>query len=166
MNKKPISRGELIRLGAAVGLGSAGASLVAACGGGRRAENGGSPTATAASSTAGGGAVGAGPEVGKGQAIAKESELEPGSAFSFTDADTGDPGVLVRLESGEFVAYSALCTHQVCTVAYRVETRRLACPCHGAIFDPAKGADVETGPAQAPLSPIKVEAKGGEIVKA
>jgi Rieske Fe-S protein len=62
------------------------------------------------------------------------------------------------------VAYSAVCTHQGCTVAY--QDGQLACPCHGSIFDPANGAAVVSGPAQRPLPEVPVEVRAGEVVQA
>lgn len=115
--KERISRKKFIGLGAALGLGSVGPSVIAGCGGGGGSAGSGGTTTTStgmAESTAG-----SSPEVGKGQAIAMESEGAPDTAFPFTDADTGRPGVLLRLESGELAAYSAVCTHQACTFAYR-----------------------------------------------
>jgi len=148
-----------IRLGAAVGLSSAAVPLVAACGSdGGSAGSGGTPKA---GSAAGGG----GPKVRKGEAIAKESEVGPGSAFSFTDAETGQQSVLVHLEKGGFAAYSAICTHQACTVAYQPQTQKLACPCHGSVFDPADGARPTTGPARMPLPEVAIRVEGGEVVR-
>jgi Rieske Fe-S protein len=72
--------------------------------------------------------------------------------------------VLVHLPRGDFVAYSAICTHQACTVAYR--NGQLACPCHGSVFDPANNGQVVTPPAQQPLPEIPVEVKGGEVFRA
>jgi len=80
----------------------------------------------------------------------------------FEDAG-GNPAVLVRLRSGKFVAYSAVCPHQGCMVAYRYG--QLACPCHGSIFDPASNARVVMGPARRPLLKIPVEVKGREVVR-
>ncbi len=156
-DKERISRKKFIRLGTAVGLGSAAVPLVSACGGGGgSAGSGETPTA---SGTAGGG----GPEVRKGQAIAKQSQVAANTAFPFTDAETGQQGVLVRLEDGKFAAYSAVCTHQACTVAYK--DGKLACPCHGSVFDPANGAEVLNGPATSPLPEIPVRVEGGEVVR-
>ena len=155
--KECISRKKFIRLGAAVGLGSAVVPLVGACGSdGGSAGSGETPTASGA---AGGG----GPKVRKGEAIAKESEVGSGSAFPFTDAETGQQSVLVHLESGEFAAYSAICTHQACTVAYQPQTQKLACPCHGSVFDPARSAAVVTGPARASLPGMDIEIKEGKV---
>jgi len=78
--------------------------------------------------------------------------------------DSGSPAVLVHLESGDFVAYSAVCTHQGCTVAYK--NNKLACPCHGSVFDPVTGGEVVNGPAQRPLPEIPVEVRGGEVFRA
>jgi Rieske Fe-S protein len=151
LDEKGISRRRLIRLGTVLGLGSVGASMAAGCGvdiGSSETQE--SPTAPAEA-----------PEVGKGEAIAKGSEPAPGSALAFTNADTGKPGVLVRLESGEFAAYSAVCTHQACTVAHK--DGKLACPCHGSVFDPEDGAAVLNGPTDRPLLGVELEVREGKV---
>jgi Rieske Fe-S protein len=163
------SRGRFIRLGAALGMGAAGASVLVACGGGGEAS---SPPATneeatgrvegAKEATEGGGEAVA--QVQEGGSIAQESDVTPGSAVEFTDEDLGQPAVLVRLDSGDFKAYSAVCTHRGCTVNYK--DGQLACPCHGSVFDPANDAAVETGPATTPLPEIPVEVRNGAVVKA
>src|ERR671911_308339 len=89
-------------------------------------------------------------------------DFAPGSAIKFKDS--GNPAFLVHLDNGDFVAYSAICTHQRCTVDYK--DGNLACPCHGSVFDPANGAAVVAGPAQRPLPEIPVKVEGGEVVKA
>lgn len=146
MSNGKLSRKKFIGLG----LGSVGVSVVVGCGAGP-AESGGAATTS--------GATGA--KVDKGQAIARESEVGPGSAFPFTDVGTGQQSVLVRLENGELAAYSAVCTHQACVVAYK--DGKLACPCHGSVFDPAKGAAVLNGPANRPLPEVEIEVREGEV---
>ncbi|MDQ3865061.1 MAG: Rieske (2Fe-2S) protein [Actinomycetota bacterium] len=94
--------------------------------------------------------------------MASESEVAPGSALPFKDS--GNPAILIHLKNGDFEAYSAVCTHQGCTVAYK--GGKLACPCHGSVFDPNKGAKVIAGPAPSPLPEIPVKVQGGEVVKA
>jgi nitrite reductase/ring-hydroxylating ferredoxin subunit len=172
-----ISRERFIRLGTALGVGAACASLVA-CGGGAGSSGGGSGGGNSGGGDSGGGYGGgnsggggydggskksSGGDAGAGgKAIASESEVAPGSAFTFEDS--GNPAVLVHLDNGDFVAYSAVCTHQACKVAYK--DGKLACPCHGSVFDPANGASVVAGPAQRPLPEIPVKAEGGEVVRA
>jgi Rieske Fe-S protein len=166
-----VSRKRFLHLGAA--LGAAGTSVLAACGGG----SGGSRGAGSDGNGSGGvddnvkgvtEAKSAGHEnhgkkeqASGGTAIAAESEVAPGSAVEFEDS--GNPAVLVHLQSGDFVAYSAVCTHQACAVAYR--GGNLACPCHGSVFDPSNGASVVNGPAQRPLPEIPVEVRDGEVFK-
>jgi arsenite oxidase small subunit len=171
-----ISRGRFIRLGTALGVGAAGASVLAACGGG---ESGSSGSGSGGSGSGGSGSGGSGGNAGSssnkssgggstevqasgGQAIAEASQVAPGSAVKFRDS--GQPSVLVHLKSGDFVAYSAVCTHQGCTVAYK--NGQLACPCHGSVFDPAHDGAVVNGPAQRPLPQIPVEVRGGEVFRA
>jgi Rieske Fe-S protein len=162
-----ISRERFIRLGSALGVAAAAASL-AACGGsgssgssGSSGDSGGKQGGSGASKNAGSSAAG-GETQGGGAVIAQASEVAPGSAFKFKEG--GQDAVLVHLESGDFVAYSAVCTHQACTVAY--QKGQLACPCHGSVFDPANGAEVVTGPAQSPLPEVAIEVKGGQVLRA
>ncbi len=164
--EEKFSRKQFVRVGAALGVSAASASVLAACGG--SSSGSGSDGSDGGGNGSGGGTSAAKPSGGKkkqasgGDAIAKESEVASGSAVSFKDS--GQPAVLVHLDSGDFVAYSAICTHQGCTVAYK--DGKLACPCHGSVYDPAKGAAVVTGPAPSPLPKIPVKVKGGEVVKA
>ena len=165
-----ISRERFIRLGTALGVGAAGASL-AACGGSSGGDSGGKKSGGGNSGGDYGGGNADGGSSDKGSkaesspdkaAIAAESDVAPGNAVTFKDA--GSPAVLVHLDNGDFVAYSAVCTHQGCTVAYK--NGQLACPCHGSVFDPADGAAVIAGPAPKPLTEIPVKVQGGSIVKA
>ena len=169
-----ISRDRFIRLGTALGVGAACASL-AACGGGASSSGGGSGGGKSGGGDSGGGDSGGGGGSGGGSkkssggdartggaAIAGESEVAPGSVVEFEDS--GNSAVLVHLDNGDFVAYSAVCTHQGCKVAY--QGGNLACPCHGSVFDPANGAEVVAGPASRPLPEIPVKVEGGEVVKA
>jgi Rieske Fe-S protein len=164
-----ISRRRFIRLGTV--LGAAGASVLAACGGGGSGDGSGSGGEYGGG--AGGGGGGSVKSAGKktdggtekgaagGQAIAQASEVAPGSAVKFKDS--GNPAVLVHLQSGDFVAYSAVCTHQQCTVAYK--NGQLACPCHGSVFDPANNGQVVSPPANRPLPEIPVAVRGGNVFR-
>jgi thiosulfate dehydrogenase [quinone] large subunit len=97
--------------------------------------------------------------------IAQVSKVPANSAADFTLPSNGDPGVLVHLDNGKFVAYDAACTHAGCPVSYNPNSKLLLCPCHGAAFDPAKDAAVVQGPAQTPLTsvPIHVDNTSGTI---
>ncbi len=102
---------------------------------------------------------------GQGTVIAHVNAVQDNNSVSFTIPSNGDPGILVRLSNGQFVAYDAVCTHAGCPVSYDPSTQLLECPCHGAAFDPAKGAAVVQGPATIPLTnvPIQVNNSTGTI---
>ena len=134
------------------GAGTAvGASLLAACGG-----DGGGTTSTAGSSTdAGGTGKSAGP-------LAKVADIPVGGAVSATGSDD-KPVIVSQPSDGEIVAFSAICTHQGCTVA--PADKILKCPCHGSTYDLATGENTG-GPAPRPLTEIPVKVKAGEVVEA
>jgi Rieske Fe-S protein len=96
--------------------------------------------------------------------IIKTSKLKVGATHNFTTAKQGIPAILFRTKTGVF-AYSTICTHQGCTVTYNKSKKSLICPCHGAQFDPLKGAKPTTGPAETPLAAIKVAIKGAWVVE-
>ncbi|ASY15645.1 Rieske Fe-S protein [Candidatus Planktophila sulfonica] len=101
----------------------------------------------------------------KGKNIVKLAKVPVGGTFNFTHSAQGMPAILFRTKTGVF-AYSAICTHQGCTVAYNPSSKRLRCPCHGAEFDPLKGAKPIGGVAEVPLGKVKVAVKGAWIVEA
>ncbi len=57
--------------------------------------------------------------------------------------------VVTQPTAGEFKAFSAICTHQGCTVN-KVADGTINCPCHGSKFRVADGS-VAAGPASRPL---------------
>jgi Rieske Fe-S protein len=163
LGEEKVPRKDFIRLGAAVGLGVAGSSVLVACGGGEAAQDGGKKTKK--EEQAAGGASTTSPSVGAGDPIVDAAFIPAGLAFSFNLAETGKPAVLVHLQDESWAAYEAVCTHKGCEVAYQLESGRLGCPCHGSVFNPAQGGAVVQGPAQRPLQEIKVDTKGGKVVR-
>jgi cytochrome b6-f complex iron-sulfur subunit len=71
------------------------------------------------------------------------------------------PAVVVNTDSG-VKAYSAICTHLGCVVAWNGMSNLIVCPCHGGQFNPSSGA-VVGGPPPAPLAPLTVSVEGSQI---
>ena len=59
-------------------------------------------------------------------------------------------------------AFSPICTHQKCVVAYNPDHKRIECPCHGSIYD--LDGKVLSGPAPAPLQTYPAEIKDDKII--
>jgi Rieske Fe-S protein len=95
--------------------------------------------------------------------IVKASKFPVGSAQKFVAAN-GAPAYLIRTKSGVF-AYSAICTHQGCTVDYLKAGKKLICPCHSGSFDPFDSGKVVAGPPERPLDKISVSIKNDWIVQ-
>jgi Rieske Fe-S protein len=91
---------------------------------------------------------------------AKVSEVKPNSGKVFRFGSK--PGILVRLPSGEWRAFSAVCTHLQCTVQYRADVERVWCPCHNGHFD-LSGKNV-AGPPPSPLESYTVIVRGDDVV--
>jgi Rieske Fe-S protein len=96
--------------------------------------------------------------------IIKDSALKIGDNHNFV-SKAGTPAVLFKTKTGVF-AYSAVCTHEGCTVQYNSASKHLQCGCHGAVFDPANDAKVLSGPTNTPLAKIKVATEGAWIIEA
>lgn len=98
-----------------------------------------------------------------GTRVGNMADLQSQTYLEFQDPKSGDPAVAVQLSGGSVVAFDAVCTHAGCQVSYDKGQHLLACPCHGALFDPAHGASVVSGPAPTPLQPIPIQvgADGG-----
>ena len=96
-----------------------------------------------------------------GTEIVKLASFAVGQTMQFKSSD-GSPAILFRTKSGVY-AYSAVCTHQGCTVAYDSLGHTMRCPCHGAVFDSTSGKAI-SGPTQQPLGKISVAIRGDAIV--
>jgi cytochrome b6-f complex iron-sulfur subunit len=71
------------------------------------------------------------------------------------------PVIVVNSAQGP-TAFSAICTHLGCIVAWDGTQKQIRCPCHDGVFNPATGA-VISGPPPAPLSAVKVAVEKDQI---
>ena len=93
-------------------------------------------------------------------------ELKQRGAIDFAYPDAASPARAVLLGDGEIVAFSLICTHMGCEVAYSRETESFTCPCHGSVFDASRSGDVERGPAPRPLPEIQVASTKDDVLYA
>jgi thiosulfate dehydrogenase [quinone] large subunit len=93
--------------------------------------------------------------------VGDSAALAVGDAISVTAE--GLPALVIRGADGALSAFSAVCTHAGCDVAWL--DGEIRCPCHHARFDPATG-EATKGPAREPLTPLAVEERDGKIVLA
>lgn len=69
--------------------------------------------------------------------------------------------VVTQPTAGEFKAFSAICTHQGCTVS-GVQGGVIVCPCHGSTFSITDGS-VQSGPAPSALPSVKTTVSGSDV---
>ena len=136
-------------------LGCAGLGL-AACGG---SSSGASAASSPAAGSSPAGDAGS-PAAAKPLAVL--ADLKIGSSVAAKTSD-GRNLLMTRTSQSTVVAFSAICTHQGCTV--EPDGAKLACPCHGSVYDAATGK-VIGGPAPAPLHPVAVTVQNGDVVLA
>jgi Rieske Fe-S protein len=128
-------------------------ALTACAGGGSGGSDSAAPAGdqtTSGSATGGSG----------GGAIAQTADIPVGGGKILKDQKI----VIVQPTAGDFKAFSAICTHQGCTVG-SVSNGTINCPCHGSKYS-AKDGSVTNGPATEPLAEQKITVSGDSITLA
>ncbi|MBO3748624.1 Rieske (2Fe-2S) protein [Streptosporangiaceae bacterium NEAU-GS5] len=146
-------------------LGAGGAGLavaLSACSGYSTGSNtADAPTAEsprpAGEATDNGGGNGTGDSGGGADALAKTADIPEGGGKVFESEKL----VVTQPQAGTFKAFTAVCTHQGCTVA-SVSNGTINCPCHGSKFNIADGS-VANGPATKPLAEKQIKVSGDSI---
>ena len=72
------------------------------------------------------------------------------------------PVILIRTVSGDFRAFSAVCTHLDCIVQYRKDLKQIWCACHNGHYD-LRGVNI-AGPPPRPLEEFNVNIVMDEII--
>jgi len=99
-----------------------------------------------------------------GRLLSNAANIPVNQSLTFNDPTYG-PFILIHLDNGGFVAYSAICTHAGCQVQFNPYAGEITCPCHGAVYNPYNNAQVVAGPAPFPLQkvPIQYDTTTGNI---
>jgi Rieske Fe-S protein len=93
-------------------------------------------------------------------ALASTTDIPVGGGKILTDKKI----VITQPQAGSFDAFTAVCTHQGCTVG-TVSGGTINCPCHGSKFSIANGS-VVNGPATAPLARVDIKIQGNSVIQA
>ena len=83
------------------------------------------------------------------------NDLAIGESRSFTIPGKKEPGIIVRLDDNNYVAYGQKCTHLQCPVLWKKDVGKLVCPCHNGAFAVEDGR-VLYGPPERPLPQLDV----------
>ncbi|MBB6348503.1 QcrA and Rieske domain-containing protein [Nonomuraea muscovyensis] len=116
------------------------------------------PLADEASEAPDGGASPTKKAKAEGKALAETADIPSGGGKVFESQKV----VVVQTQSGDFKAFTAVCTHAGCTVA-SVSNGTINCPCHGSKFKIEDGS-VAAGPAEQPLEEKKIKVDGDRIM--
>jgi Rieske Fe-S protein len=100
------------------------------------------------------------PASGQPPSLALTSDVPVGGGKILADKKI----VITQPRAGSFQAFTAVCTHQGCTVS-SVSGGTVNCPCHGSKFSIANGS-VVAGPAPSALAPVSINVQGTSIVQA
>lgn len=141
ITRRSAARGAAVTLaGAAIGFAVA-----------RNSSAADQPTGTTAAN-----AYGAGSSPG-GKRLLALDEIPVGSGRIVTDP----PVVVVRTGANTVVGFSAICTHQGCTVS-SISNGSINCPCHGSRFALTTGK-VVSSPATRPLPHVALVVRDGQV---
>jgi len=94
----------------------------------------------------------------KGAVLGAASDIPVGGGAIYTAAKV----VVTQPASGQYKAFSAVCTHVGCIVN-KVTNGTIDCPCHGSEFRITNGA-VVTGPAPSPLPAKQIKVVDGQVI--
>ncbi|CAN7680326.1 arsenate reductase (azurin) small subunit [Caballeronia sp. LjRoot29] len=106
--------------------------------------------------------------------VASAGQLAQGTPLQFTYPDASSPCVAVKLGAAapggvgpnkDIVAYSVMCTHMGCPVAFDSGTNTFKCGCHYSMFDAEKSGQMIAGQATENLPRIRLsyDEKTGKI---
>jgi arsenite oxidase small subunit len=106
--------------------------------------------------------------------VASASQMTVGTPLQFSYPDASSPCLAVKLGTTalggvgpdhDIVAYSMMCTHMGCPVAFDAKTNTFKCGCHYSMFDAEKGGQMIVGQATEDLPRIRLsyDEKTGKI---
>lgn len=96
----------------------------------------------------------------KGRMTIPRAQIGEGQAHFFQFR--GHPAVVLQRAPGDFLAFSAICTHLGCIIRWLPEKGEFLCPCHAGRF--SSDGKVLGGPPPKPLQTIPVALSGVNLL--
>ncbi|MEH2229026.1 MAG: ubiquinol-cytochrome c reductase iron-sulfur subunit [Nostoc sp.] len=95
------------------------------------------------------------------QTVGTSADLDKTGQLLAKDSPAG-PVLVIGTSKAGITAVDPTCTHAGCTVAWKADAKKFACPCHGSEY----GADgkVQKGPATDPLKTYAAKIEGNSVV--
>lgn len=102
----------------------------------------------------------------KPKSVTKAGGMASNAPITFQFPDASSPCAAIKMgapvpggvgPNKDIVAYSTLCTHMGCPVAYDADKRTFNCACHFSMFDAEKGGQMICGQATENLPRIVLE---------
>lgn len=95
-----------------------------------------------------------------GDELVETSKVPVGGGVILTDHQI----VVTQPSAGQFIAFTAVCTHEG-NIVTSVTDGKILCAYHGSSFSAATG-QVEGGPAPSPLAEVPIKVSGASIITA
>ncbi|BAY14262.1 Rieske [2Fe-2S] domain-containing protein [Nostoc sp. HK-01] len=99
---------------------------------------------------------------GDWQKIGTAKELDQNGQLLVKNSPVGNVLVVSTSQAGNLIAVDPTCTHKGCTVDWKADAKKFACPCHRAEY--GTDGQVQKGPAEKPLKTYTAKIEGDAIL--
>ncbi len=95
------------------------------------------------------------------QVVGKVADLDKSGQLLNENSPIG-PVLVIGTSKQKLVAVNPTCTHKGCTVAWKAQSKKFVCPCHGAEF--AIDGKVQKEPAKKALKTYAAKIEGSSVL--
>ncbi|MBU7582447.1 MAG: ubiquinol-cytochrome c reductase iron-sulfur subunit [Nostoc sp. TH1S01] len=99
---------------------------------------------------------------GKWQTVGTAKELDQKGQLLVKNSPVGNVLVVGTSQAGNLIAVDPACTHKGCTVDWKADAKKFACPCHRAEY--GTDGQVQKGPTTKPLKTYTAKIEGGSVL--
>ncbi|MBE9210560.1 ubiquinol-cytochrome c reductase iron-sulfur subunit [Nostoc sp. LEGE 06077] len=99
---------------------------------------------------------------GDWQKVGTTKDLDQKGQLLVKGSPVGDVLLVGTSQAGNLIAVDPTCTHKGCTVDWKADAKKFACPCHRAEY--GTDGQVQKGPAEKPLKTYTAKIEGDAIL--